>query len=255
MHRVLSSTLVLGIISGCAGAAPSTAPSQGPGSPALSDAPSVSPATSVSPPPSTSPAASAVYPEWYTGERQGAGILSAGSHATRNFRPAFTFTVPAGWFNNGDESNSYTLIPDTPANAAEQAASGGLDNEIAVHRYATPYWMCAAWEDRRGGTADEIVASLVANEAIATSEPLDVTVGGLNGKQVDIQLDPGWTETCPGDPPTFDLADTRVRAILLDTPDRDLMFINVNSLHSANHEVFLAGAMSIIESFRFDAQN
>ena len=35
---------------------------------------------------------------------------------------------------------------------------------------------------------------MVANEALATSEPIDVTIGGLTGKQIDVRLDPGWTE-------------------------------------------------------------
>jgi hypothetical protein len=205
----------------------------------------------VSPAPSASLFASAVYPAWYTGDRVGAGILSAGSQTTRNFRPGFTFTVPEGWVNSGDEASVYGLFPDTPANAAEQAASDGLAREIVVFRYGSPYWICDAWEDHRGTTAAEIVASLVANEAIATSEPVDVTIGGVTGKLVDIRLDPGWTETCPGDPPTFDLGDTRTRVILLDTPDRGAMFINVGSLHSADHESFLAEAMPIIESFQF----
>ena len=33
------------------------------------------------------------------------------------------------------------------------------------------------------------------------------TIGGLTGKQIDVQLDPGWTDSCPGDPPTLDLGD------------------------------------------------
>jgi hypothetical protein len=193
-----------------------------------------------------------MYPAWFTGDRAGAGILHAGSQTTRNFSPGFTFAVPEGWVNSGDETGIYGLFPDTPANAAEHAASAGLAQEIAVFRYGGPYWLCDAWEDHHGETATEIVASMVATEAIATSEPIDVTIGGLTGKQLDLRLDPGWTDTCPGDPPTFDLEDTRTRVILLDTPDTGVMFINVGSLHSADHEAFLAEAMPIIESLQFD---
>lgn len=215
-----------------------------------SSAPSPSHGTN-SPTPSAS-SASAVYPAWYTGDREGAGILPAGNQSTRNFAPAFTFTVPDRWVNVGDSSGAYDLIPDTPANAAEQAASGGLAHEVSAFRFGSPYWYCDAWEDHRGATAAEIVASLVATDAIATSKPVDVTIGGLTGKQVDIRLDPSWTETCPGDPPTLDLGDMRTRVILLDTPSLGAMFINVGSLHSAGHETFLAEAMPIVESFTFD---
>lgn len=210
-------------------------PSQGAGSPAPSGSPE-----------------SALYPAWFTGDRTGAGILAAGNQSTRNFEPGFTFTVPEGWVNVGDKTDAYDLIPDTPANAAEQAASGGLAHELSAFRYGRPYWYCDAWEDHRGATAAEIVASVVATDAIAASKPVDVTIGGLTGKQVDIRLDPGWTKTCPGDPPTLDLGDSRTRVILLDTPNRGVLIVNVGSLHSADHEAFLAEAMPIVESFEFN---
>ena len=239
---VLCTSIAVSILAGCGAAAPSAAPSQRTGSPA----PSVSAA------PSASPSASAVYPAWFTGDRGGAGILPAGSQTTRKFEPGFTFTVPEGWVNSADEHAFYSLFPDTPANAAEDAASGGFAHETFVFRFGSPYWICDAWEDHRGATAGEIVASLMATEAIATSEPIDVTIGGLTGKQVDLRVDPAWTDTCPGDPPTLDLADTRTRVILLDTPETGALFIDVASLHSADHEAFLAEAMPIIESFEFD---
>ena len=245
---VLCTSIAVSILAGCGADAPGTTPSKGAGSPA----PSVAAAPSVTAAPSASPSASAVYPAWFTGERAGAGTLPAGSQTTRKFMPGFRFTVPEGWVNSGDEVSVYGLFPDTPANAAEQAASDGLAHELMVFRYRTPYWICDAWEDHRGATAAEIIASLLATEALVTPEPIDVTIGGLTGKQVDIQLDPGWTETCPGDPPEFDLGDTRTRVILLDTPDAGVMFINVGSLRSADHEAFLAEAMSIVESFQFD---
>jgi hypothetical protein len=115
----------------------------------------------------------------------------------------------------------------------------------------SPYFFCEAWEEYRG-TAAERVAFLVASEALAVSEPVDVTIGGLTGKQVDVRIDPDWTETCPGDPPTSDLRDVRNRVTYLDTPDRGVIGIAVGSRHSAGHEAFLAEAMPIVESFQFD---
>lgn len=201
--------------------------------------------------PSASPSASAVYPAWYTGDREGSGILPAGSHTTQNFRPVLTFTVPEGWVNDADLTGILGLFPDTPANQAEFAVSGNLAQNMSMGPLETPYFVCEAWEDHRG-TAAEMVASMVANEALATSDPIDVTIGGLTGKQIDVRLDPGWTDTCPGDPPGLDLADGRTRAILLDTPDRRVIVILIGSLHAADHEAFLAEAMPIIESFKFD---
>ena len=221
----------------------------GAASPAVSPAASASPSPAASASPSSAPS---VYPAWYTGESSGAGILPAGNQTSRAFEPSFTFTLPEGWVNSGDESGFYGLFPDTPANQTEFAASGGLAEEIIMGPKNDPYFRCDAWEDNQGATAAEIVAAMAANEALATSEPIDVAVGGLTGKQIDVQLDPGWTESCPGDPPGLDLGDMRTRAILLDTPDRGVIVIFVGSLHSAGHEAFLAEAMAIVESFQFD---
>ena len=43
-----------------------------------------------------------------------------------------------------------------------------------------PYFVCDAWEDNSGANAAEIVAAVVANDALATSEPVDVTIGGFD---------------------------------------------------------------------------
>ena len=71
--------------------------------------------------------------------------------------------------------------------------------------------------DHRGATAAEIVAALRGQRRSATTEPVDVTIGGLTGKQIDVQLDPDWTASCPGDTAGADLGDQRTRAILLDS--------------------------------------
>lgn len=241
---VLCTSIAVSILAGCGAAAPSAPPTQGTASPA----PSASAAPSVS----AAPSPSAVYPAWYTGERAGAGILPAGSQTTRQFSPGFTFTVPEGWVNTGDEAGFFGLFPDTPANAAQQAAPDIFANAIYMGPHGSPYFVCDAWEDNTGATATEMVTAMVANDALAMSEPIDVTIGGLTGKQFDVRLDPGWTEKCPGDPPALDLADTRTRGFLLDTPDRRVIVIFVASLHSEGHEAFLAEAMPIIESFQFD---
>jgi hypothetical protein len=240
--------ITLSILAGCGTAAPSAAPTES----AATPAPSVSAPPSAPAAPSAAPSATVAYPTWYTGERAGAGILPAGSQTTRRFTPGFTFTVPEGWVNHSDEHGVFGLFHDTPANAAQQAADDHLANEIFMGPHPSPYFVCDAWEDNSGATADEMVTAMLANDALAVSEPIDVTIGGLTGKQFDVRLAPDWTETCPGDPPGSDLADGRIRGFLLDTPDRGVIVIFLSSLHSEGHEAFLAEAMPIIESFQFD---
>ena len=229
-----------------------------PALPAPTITPSPSPVASASP--SAPPSAGAVFPDWWssdagqaTDDNEGAGILASGSHTTESFSPGLTYSVPEGWVNDGDSSGYFSLFQDTPANAAEFARSGGLAHGIIMGPHDSPWFVCDAWENHQG-TSAEMVASMLATEALAMSEPIDVTIGGLTGKQVDVRLDPAWTESCPGDPPTLDLAEQRTRGFLLDNPDRGVIVIFVGG-QSAGHEAFLAEAMPIVESFEFDLPN
>ncbi len=47
-----------------------------------------------------------------------------------------------------------------------------------------------------GRTVEDLVAWLVAAPGLTVSEPTPAKVGGLDGVQVDLQLDPAWKQTC-----------------------------------------------------------
>ena len=223
----------------------------GPPSPTPTVQPSATPVASASP--SAAPSAGVPCPEWKTdGCGDGAGILTAGSHTTRGFVPAFTFTVPEGWVNSSDSRNYFELFPDTPANQAEFARSGAFSNSFIIGPNQSPYFVCDSFEDNSGTTAAEILTAMVANEALAVTGVGDVELGALTGKQFDVRRNPAFTEPCPGDAPGLDLWEGRTRGILLDAPDRGVLVIIAGSLHSADHEAFLAAAMPIITSFQFD---
>jgi hypothetical protein len=213
--------------------------------------PTASPSAETSPP--ASPSASAVFPQWYRNSESGAaaGILPAGSGTSRAFVPRVTFTVPEGWVNDLDVDIGYGLFPDMKANEAEYALSGEIAQGIFMVSVESPYFFCEAWEKTQG-TAAERAAFLVASDAFVVSEPVDVTIGGLTGKQLDVRLDPDRpAATCPGDPPTADIGDQRTRVTYLDTPS-GIIAIAVGSKYSADHDAFLADAMPIVESFEFD---
>ena len=217
---------------------------------AATPAPSPSSTASASPAPSTS----AVFPPWFTAQSDGAGILPAGNATTRRFVSGSTFSVPDGWVNDVDTSEFYRLFLDTPANEAEFALSEGPAQHIFMGIVDTPaVTPCEAVVVTQGSTAAELADSLVANEALVTSEPIDVTLGGLTGARVDAYVDPAWTGSCTGpeEPATKEAKDYRGRFIFLDGPNGRILII-VDSIHSADFEAFLAEAMPIIESFQFD---
>lgn len=215
----------------------------------------VSPAPSPSPIPSASPSAaasaSAVFPSWYTPESDsnGAGILPAGSGTTQSFLRGSTFSVPEGWVNEFDTANYYGLWPDTPANQAQFDSFGNLANTILMDVVDTPKGLiCDGVGDTVGSNAAELADSLVANEALVTSAPVDVTIGALTGVWVDSYLDPDGTGSCPD-------KDARARFVFLDMPDGGELLIIVDSAHAADFETFLAEAMPVVESFEFDLSN
>ena len=182
------------------------------------------PIPTVAPTPSASaaPSASSPVPSGYPIS----GLLPAGNHATKSFTPRFTFTTPEGWINDGDTSAYYSVFPDTAANRAEFARTGNTAQGIIVaSNLPRPYLLCESWEDNRGATAAAMVAAVMANPALATLGVTDVTIGGLTGKQLDVGLNPTWTQTCPGDPPGSDLSQVRSRAIFLDRPGSTVLVI------------------------------
>jgi hypothetical protein len=221
---------------------------------AVSPAPSPSPVAS--PSPSTAPSASVVFPPWYTQQGDGAGILPAGSQTTRQFITGSTFAVPEGWVNELDNAAVYTLFPDTPANEAEYALSSETAQNIVITGIVenNMFAICDATGLFQGATAAEVIDAVVANEALSATEPVDVTIGGLIGRQIDLRLSPDWTGSClpNADAPTRDYLDARNRLILLDTPDGRTIGIAIGSLYSSDFEAFLADAMPIVESLDFD---
>lgn len=227
---VLGYTLLPGRSTGVGGAAPTASPTAAP---------------------SAVPSPGAVFPAWYTPNPDdgGAGILTAGSHATRSFLPALTYTIPAGWVNHSDGSY-FGLFPDTSANQAEFARSGETADGIFMGLHDSPYFVCQGLESNRG-TAAEMAAAAAANEILVVSNVADVTVGGLTGKRFDVRINPDWDGNCPGDPPGSGYLDGRTRVFLLDVPGRGVIVIFVGSMHAADRETFLAQAMPIVESFDF----
>lgn len=213
--------------------------------------PSPSPSPSVTPPESSG----IVFPAWFTEKGNGLGILAAGGQTSRRFGPDISFTVPEGWVNSQDWAEYYDLFPDTPANEAEYALSNDTAQAIRLANGEDVSAICDQTGGAQGTTAAKMVDALVANEALATSEPVDVTIGGLSGRQIDVQLNPDWTSSCtldPDDPPTRDFKDVRARIIALDTPDGSNVVITINSLYADAFQPFLGEAMPIVESIQFD---
>jgi hypothetical protein len=228
-------------------------------SPTATPTPTRSPSPVASASPSTDPFSSAEFPDWYPRPQDGSGILPAGGQTTRTFLAGSTLTIPEGWVNDSDNDQIYALFPNTSANEDEYALAGQLAQDILLVKTVANnmFTICDATGLFQGATAADVIDWVVTNEAFSTTEPVDVTIGGLSGRQVDIQLDPAWNGSCPlqeNDPPTRDYGDFRTRIIMLDVPCRGPIGIHIGSKYSSDFEAFLADAMPILESLEFNLE-
>lgn len=235
----------------------------GGGGPGDKPSPTPTPTRPATSSPSATAAARPDLPDWYpeSCDPHCAGILSAGAHASRYLDPGLSYAVPSGWVNSADWPAFLALFPDNPSNEAEYARSKDAAQSIVITTYQDNGWaddwgICLGTLDPGVvATADDVMGALAASPNLVTTEAIPVAIGGLEGYEIDVRLDPNWTGRCPldpQDPPTKDFTDIRHRLFVLDRPgDSPVVSIQVESLYSAEFEAFAAQARPIVEGFEF----
>jgi hypothetical protein len=118
----------------------------------------------------------------------GAPLPTSGPVAPGTYRaPLFTFTLAVGWssFISSDETNVLGAVLKDTADPPNGMAFGWWQD------IATVYNDPCHWVTTRatvGPTVDDLVAALVAQKRGSTVTPVDVTIGGLRGKQIDLTV-------------------------------------------------------------------
>jgi hypothetical protein len=122
------------------------------------------------------------------------GTLAAGTYTTRNFHPAITYTVPAGWKNYEDTAGNFLLVP---PRGNLPGVNGGTSDFIGIYSSVTAPNGC---ED---GPAPGVLATPVNYRTWASHQPgfrnpkfRSASVGGLSGLVADLRLARGWKKTC-----------------------------------------------------------
>ncbi len=197
------------------------------------------------------------------------GDLPAGAHASTDFRPKLTYTVPTGWVNDSDWTNGYELLPDVPGNRTFVSSGWGTHLQLTLDRNGS-----VAADDCSdinqagvGLQAADIVEALSKRPGLDTSNPVDVTIGGLTGKQIDIGMTSNWTGTCDGYTAVpmikypyegagwVAVPGERFRLIVLDVPASaggGTILIDVYSRQTDDFASYVTSAMPIVNSFNFD---
>jgi hypothetical protein len=114
------------------------------------------------------------------------GPLAAGTYATQVFGPRIVYTVPAGWTNGEDLPGNFLLQRE------------GDDRYLGIYRNVAAPDGCNEWPLRGiGRDVNDLVAWLMGHPGLTTSGPVEVSVGGLDGVQLDLSLAQTWKDTCP----------------------------------------------------------
>ena len=182
------------------------------------------------------------------GQPDCAGPIPAGTYTSRGLQPALTYTLTSNWVNNRDFPDYFALWPDTPANRMAEDRPTILVLPGPLNVVSTT---CAG--DASSGevemSAAEYADYLATREGL-TIEAVPITIGGLRGQQVDVELAADSTrcaEGVTGNELTTNAA--RERIIVLDTPTGGTLVIRIWA--PRDFDAFVETAMPVVESFEF----
>lgn len=210
------------------------------------------------------------------------GLLDAGAYGSqylaprasgKNWTPVYgglTFTVPDGWANSMDWPSQFGIKRAAVFQADQNVDGDGGLNDIAVYAQPAPAVQDGTCSGAADSSAVRTVAGLVSFirqlPGLAVQVGSDVTVGGLNGKVLDVSVKPGGG-ACPDaasgevqylaglgvDTYGVGVSGTlRERLILLDLGSGSVAAIVITAPTASALDATVTGAMPIIESFRFN---
>jgi len=190
----------------------------------------------------------------------GPQALDPGTYRSQSFLPQVTFGLPEGWW----------WPSDTPDYLALQPVSSDL---IGIHLFRDPL---PASQDRScpvepepgvGGAALALVTWFRNLPGFASSNPKPVTIGGLQGIEIDLAIADDWTASCPfanglptvplfvgrtGDSFRWVVAGSeRLRLSLFDLPDGGTLVVDIDAFDGSLMDGLLGAATPIVGGMQF----
>lgn len=202
------------------------------------------------------------------------GTIAAGSHPSHFFDPqigpgeswtpryaAITYTVPDGWVNVEDWPDFYRLAP----SAAKDEASIFFVRDVVLSSRAD---LCSDAADPDAATTPEAISAALPVPGLTASRPEAVTIGGLAGFSIDVELDASLATSCPfsegrphqelltdrdsGEGFSFGIeGDLRQRLYLLEVEPGRTTLVVVEATQ-AGFDAFVDDAAAIVESLTFN---
>ena len=202
------------------------------------------------------------------------GPLDAGTYKSQYIAPrldpgatwdpvfgGLTYTVPEGWANSNDSPEGLELVP-----ATEMPPVAEIDRRRNIGVFTQPTAMtqdkpCSdTVQPGVGRTVNDLVTWLGTVPGLVTTAPMPITIDGHPGQWLDLRRNPSWTKTCEGsteplvtflNPGIAVGVDQRVRLILLDLGDGDVVATGIWTRDQATLDSFVPEAMPVIESMKF----
>jgi hypothetical protein len=184
--------------------------------------------------------------------------LAPGTYTSVAFKPAVTFTVPAGW-ENPDDVPGYLLI--RPLG----------DENNGIHFFAAPTALAQAAtcptsaEPNVGTSSIQLIAWIRSLKGLRVSTPAMATIGGLPATSLDLSIAAGWTTSCPfaNGLPTVPLlfgapslrwviaGAEQLRLYFVDVPGGGLVVVDLDSFDGAGFSGLLSAAAPVVKSLKF----
>ena len=186
MYRLLITAVVIGFIAGCAGPAATQAPTANPTTPPTATATATAKATAgatteATASPMSAPTESPATTPEVVQELPG-GEIEAGTYTGVYEESRFTFTVPeSGWTSYIDTGCCVLFQGDDEETA--QMFLGGDITSLYADACET-----AGTEFDPGPSVDDLAAALASLEGFESTEPIDVTLNGYEGKRVALTV-------------------------------------------------------------------
>jgi hypothetical protein len=213
---------------------------------------------------------------------QGAGTcrgdLQPGTYSTSGFRPAFTYTVPAGWQNDLDVHSMLVLLD---AAGGHYTYPDGTTFHDGIYVFRGPNATSATSRSVAkgvGNRARDLAQWLSGHVDLIASSPARVSVGGASGYRVEIALPTtarARPDRCTGDhgesrceslfvsnvaaakaggPDWYDFGivgpETAV-VYLVDTPSGDTVMVVIDDVDGVDRDALVAAATPIVNSLVF----
>jgi hypothetical protein len=190
------------------------------------------------------------------------GPIAAGTYTTKFFQPQLTYTVPAGWGNLEDLSGNFLLLP---PGATLEGVNPETSDFLGVYRSVVAPEVCTG---EASGTVpltyDGLLAYLTSHPQLTVTNPKQITVGGLRGVTIDVQMKPGagdgcaqgiWVDVYVGKSPTSLVhavsPDYGLRLDLLRNGDDTVAIEVADARGGSDYPDWWAAADEVIKSFSF----